>query len=95
MTSGWWAQRADEVLEKMFARLPKDASDAAIRRAVQDAYPFGPREHWPYKVWLARVKVWRAARAVGHSRPADIPRSSRPRIERHDTETLNLFPSSR
>jgi hypothetical protein len=27
-----------------------------IRKALTDAYPFGERRMWPYKVWLSEVK---------------------------------------
>lgn len=28
----------------------------ALKRALFDAYPFGKREHFPYKVWLDEIK---------------------------------------
>jgi len=27
-----------------------------IREALWDAYPFGERKYWPYKVWLDEIK---------------------------------------
>jgi len=27
----------------------------ALRKALRDAYPFGEREMWPYKVWLDEI----------------------------------------
>lgn len=29
---------------------------AVIAKAIDDAYPFGARKHWPYKAWLAARK---------------------------------------
>jgi hypothetical protein len=29
-----------------------------IRRALRDAYPFGERARWPYKVWCDEVRRW-------------------------------------
>jgi hypothetical protein len=27
-----------------------------LRRALREAYPFGERRYWPYKVWLNEIK---------------------------------------
>lgn len=27
-----------------------------LRRALRDAYPYGERKYWPYKVWCAEVR---------------------------------------
>lgn len=29
----------------------------ALRKALREAYPFGPRQHWPYKVWCDEVRA--------------------------------------
>lgn len=44
-------------------KLPLNASDDEVARAVREAYPWGPRSHHPYKAWLAAVKEWKGARA--------------------------------
>lgn len=36
----------------------------ALRRALQDAYPFGERRAWPYKAWLAEIQ-----KQIGGMRP--------------------------
>lgn len=28
----------------------------ALRRALRDAYPFGERKYWPYKIWLDEIR---------------------------------------
>lgn len=50
-----WGDKADDVLRILFAdgRKPTD-------KQISAAYPFGERAMWPYKVWLARVKWWKA-----------------------------------
>lgn len=35
----------------------------ALRRLLVDAYPFGERRHWPYRVWLSEVRRSVRARA--------------------------------
>lgn len=80
-----WSDRADRVLQTLFV----PGEPAASRAAVYAAYPFGPRSHWPYKVWCRRVRAWAAAHARGMSRPAEAHRNRTP-PERYDRETLEL-----
>jgi hypothetical protein len=40
-----------------------------IRRALRDAYPFGERAMWPYKVWCDEVR-----RQLGVKRRRDVER---------------------
>jgi hypothetical protein len=32
-------------------------SEKEKRKALREAYPFGQREHHPYKIWLDEIKV--------------------------------------
>lgn len=79
-----WYSRAVPVVWAALRALPPDATDAAIRRALRDAYPFGERRYWPYKVWLracrdvcrdwarltSRAPLHRLSRVVSPSSPA-------------------------
>lgn len=89
-TSGW-AERADYVLSEVFRALPRDATEADVKRACRDAYPFGPREHWPYKAWLQRVAAWKQGREAGLHGPIGTAARRRTKAERTDTETGELF----
>jgi len=40
----------------------KGVEDAA--KAIDAAYPFGPRSHWPYKAWLAERRAFFAAHGL-------------------------------
>ena len=33
------------------------ADRKALRKALREAYPFGDRERWPYKAWIAEIKA--------------------------------------
>ena len=33
------------------------ADRKALREVLREAYPFGEREHWPYKAWLMEIKA--------------------------------------
>jgi hypothetical protein len=46
-----WEQSAQMAIREALRGV--DRSDLkAVQRAIDDAYPFGARAHWPYKVWL-------------------------------------------
>lgn len=64
--SGSWAHEADRVLAKLFVL----GRPAPTREQLREAYPFGERAMWPYKVWCARVKAWKATHAKGIASPA-------------------------
>lgn len=50
-TSHWRAVAQRVVTETMLALRP-DATRKEAERALREAYPFGEREYWPYRVWL-------------------------------------------
>ena len=82
--SGSWSDHADRVLATLFRLNQPAPTDEQLR----DAYPFGERSHFPYKVWLARVKAWKAAHAKGMAMAA----AARVRDPREaDRETADLF----
>lgn len=53
MTS-YWRSVARPIIAKVIAEHGKDHPQ--IRRLISKAYPFGPREHHPYKVWCDEAK---------------------------------------
>jgi hypothetical protein len=59
--TGYWRARSLEVINRVIAEHP-EADYSALRKALSAAYPFGEREHWPYKVWLACVREALTAR---------------------------------
>ena len=46
-----WSRIARETIEKVAATLPDDMPLKERKAAVDAAYPFGPRSHWPYRAW--------------------------------------------
>jgi hypothetical protein len=51
------------IIEKVLAETSgKDEKE--IVKALRDAYPFGPRKHHPYKIWLDEVKRQRGGSGV-------------------------------
>ena len=43
----------------------------ALRKALQDAYPFGERKYHPYKIWLDEVRRQTGGR-LSRPRPAPL-----------------------
>lgn len=82
-----WSTSSDQVLAEVFARLPAGATDKERDLAIREAYPFGQRKYFPYKAWLARVRAWKAAKAIGRAQPHDAP--GKPKRLR-DNATLKL-----
>jgi hypothetical protein len=50
-----WADRSLEVIRRVVAEVGTDDKQA-LRKALFEAYPFGQRKYWPYKVWLQEVR---------------------------------------
>lgn len=53
-----WRDRARPVIRRVLEQT-RGQSDAEIRKALRDAYPFGPRCYHPYKAWRDEIKVQR------------------------------------
>ena len=49
MTS--WSNVARATIQRVAATIPDDAPLKERKRLIDAAYPFGPREYWPYKAW--------------------------------------------
>jgi hypothetical protein len=62
MSSGHWEQRAWQTIRPIVDANP-NASDGALRKLLSQAYPFGGRDYWPYRVWLRCVREAIAARS--------------------------------
>lgn len=65
-----WRDDAKPLIARVLAaNAGKPATE--VRRALRAAYPYGPRENWPYKVWCDEI-----ARQTGR-KPAPKPRTVR------------------
>lgn len=66
-----WRDTAHRVVDSTMEGLPKGATAEDARRALRRAYPFGPRQYHPYKVWLEEVNKGLRKR-FGSNEPAPI-----------------------
>lgn len=53
-----WSRIARETIAEAHKRVPPDASFDDRKKIIDEAYPFGPREMWPYKAWLKARKAY-------------------------------------
>jgi hypothetical protein len=51
-----WRLRARRVIVPILDGLSVPLCEKGMRAAVKDAYPFGLREHWPYKMWCKELR---------------------------------------
>jgi hypothetical protein len=57
MTTSHWRLAARQVIRRVLDGLPANVTEAQARAALNREYPFGTREHHPYRCWLAEVRL--------------------------------------
>lgn len=50
-----WRDHFRPIIAGVISRVGREDMKA-LRRALRDAYPFGERRFWPYKVWCDEVR---------------------------------------
>lgn len=53
--ASYWRTRVQPLVAKALQNAEGN-SDKAFKRALLEAYPFGRRTGWPYKVWLDEIR---------------------------------------
>ena len=56
-----WRQKAAPIIAGVLTE-HKDSDEKTLRKALRDAYPFGERKYFPYKVWLDEIKRQRGTK---------------------------------
>lgn len=51
-TNRWYSHAQSVISEEIAAGKQAGEAVEQIRKRVDAAYPFGPRQYWPYKEWL-------------------------------------------
>lgn len=70
-----WYEKARHVIEREHAKMPEDISKADRKKWIQDAYPFGPREYFPYKMWCkAQRQYFERFGIVERKKPPQQPK---------------------
>jgi len=52
---GTWREIAAPIIYRVIREVGQK-DEKALRKALREAYPFGEREMWPYKVWLDEIR---------------------------------------
>lgn len=60
-----WADSARFHITKALENVPAGTSAKELRRILSDAYPWGERRMWPYKVWLRECSAAIRRRTTG------------------------------
>jgi len=75
-----WRERARPIIARVLKET-KGQDEKAIRKALRAAYPFGPKKHQPYKMWLDEIRVQRGLK----------PPRKPPTIKPPDPRQMGLF----
>lgn len=74
-----WGDISRQTIERVATTIPDTATLKERKAAIDAAYPFGPRAHWPYRAWCkarrAYLRTW-DPKAVAKHEPllASLPR---------------------
>lgn len=50
-----WRQKAAPIIAKVIEQ-HRGEPESQVRKALREAYPFGPRRYHPYKMWLKEIR---------------------------------------
>ena len=67
MIESRWRIYSRRIIKKVLVEFP-DGNTKACRKALREAYPFGERTRYPYKMWRSEVR-----RALGVEKLKRIP----------------------
>lgn len=81
-----WRDRARPIIAAVIARVGTE-DRTQLRKSLRDAFPFGPRQYHPYKIWLHEIRV-----QLGES-PAPGTRRTQ-QAEQPSPGQMDLFGSS-
>lgn len=67
-----WRSKAAPIIAQVL-RETEGQDEKAVRDALRDAYPFGPRQYHPYKIWCDEIH---RQRRTGKYDPKRSPKSA-------------------
>ena len=79
-----WRDQARPVIARVIDQVGF-SNQSSLRKALYDAYPFGQRKHYPYRVWLDEIK-----KQVGKAMK-DIKNINEPVLTQMPAKQLALF----
>jgi hypothetical protein len=72
-TSSTWRRQARHIIEDIMGSLSAPLTEKEARAALRDAYPWGERQHHPYRMWCAEVRLDLAVRFPKAKEPEKKP----------------------
>lgn len=63
-----WKEESMQIIRNVL-KDNEHSTEQELKRALKDAYPFGERKHWPYKIWLDCVRRALAGRRLSETKP--------------------------
>lgn len=63
-----WRDRIRPIIAQVLKET-QGKSEAEIRRALREAFPFGPRQYHPYKTWLDEIQRQRGLKKPKNDMP--------------------------
>lgn len=79
-----WRERCSELIRATIKE-NEGKSEREVRAALRAAWPWGPREHWPYRVWLDEIR-----RQLGKPSHLHKPRKGTPARTNADHAAASL-----
>jgi hypothetical protein len=64
-----WREKSAEVITRVLLET-RGQDEAAVKKALYDAYPFGERAYHPYKIWLDEIRRQRGVKTAKGLGPA-------------------------
>ena len=50
-----WREHCAPIIREVISETGKD-DIKLLRKKLREAYPYGEKKYWPYKVWLSEIK---------------------------------------
>lgn len=75
VNESYWRKQAAPIIAEVLKET-EGQDEKVIRKALKEAYPFGPREMHPYRIWNDEIKRQRGTReplGTRHPKPPPPP----------------------
>jgi hypothetical protein len=72
-----WRDKARPIIAAVIAEIGT-GDEKALRKALRAAYPFGPREYHPYRIWCDEINVQLGKKPPTGTRAPKVKSVARP-----------------
>ncbi len=82
----YWRKQAAPIIRRVIEEVGCD-DERVLRKALAEAYPFGPKAYHPYKIWLDEIK-----KQLQGPKPKSSPAPRPPRPDPVPPGQMSLLP---